>query len=207
MSPHAPLRLGTLLTTVLAAVTLSGCGSTDASGPSVASLPPLPAAGPAASGSELEAPTDADAAFALFGSCLEGQGVQAPDLGVLAGGIAVDGDGADPVELSEAELEDWEAAASACEGHLANVQDGFELDADQQARMADTEAAFTDCMIDQGVDPEVLAIPAEDAGVGSGTSQEPSLDDIDAETFEQAVTACSDVLAGVHDTAEDGSPR
>lgn len=201
MSPHTTTRLGVAIGTCLAALTFGGCGSSAApEGEAVASLPRA-TSGLAPGDPDLEAPSDVDAAFALFESCLDSQGVEMPDLGGPSGGIAVHGDPGDTrTELSEDQLVEWEAAASTCEGHLANVQDVFDLDAEQQAKMMDSEAAFTECMIEQGVDPEIFAVPADGAEAGSDTSFE----DVDPETFDRAISACSDTLAGV-DTTADGS--
>lgn len=164
---------------------------------------------------ELEAPENPEDAFALFNECMEEHG--------LGGAITVIGgvggeSGTVQIEDVEAEqldpqaggsIEDFDpemfdAANEACEGHLANLDGGFDLTPEQEAAFEDAQLEFADCMAEQGIE-----MPEFDSATGGivvtevieGAEIDPqsgglSPEDLgfDFEAFEEAASACDSVF-------------
>jgi hypothetical protein len=171
------------------------------------------------SGDDLEAPDDPEDAFALFNECMEDQG--------LPGAIAVsvgDSGNSSGINVSEVadsfdeidpqaggSFEDFDADAfneanEACEGHLANIDGGFDLTPEQQTAMEDAQLEFSDCMAEQGVEvPEfdgdsggivIGAVIETDSSGADPQSGDISHDDLDFdfEAFNEAAEACQHVF-------------
>lgn len=170
------------------------------------------------SSSDLEAPENPEDAFELFDQCLEEAGFGGAfsvDAGGSApsGSISISSDESDLV-LGEADpqqggtsfedfdIEEFTAANEACNGHLASIDQGFDMSPEQQAQFEDAQLEFSACMKDLG-----LEIPEFDGGAGGGIviieSTEvgsdpqtglPSIDDFDFEAFNEAAQECNHVF-------------
>jgi hypothetical protein len=165
-----------------------------------------------------EAPDDLELALALYDECMAEFGF-AFETSVAGEG---DGDGL-AVEEQTLELDDPQAqgfdspedfddsfneANSTCEKHLVNVDSGFDLDPEQQARFEDAQLEWASCMREQGID-----IPEIDAGGGGAiTIEDDSLesdpqsggelgaaDDFDFDAFDEANEACESAFDGLED--------
>ena len=162
---------------------------------------------------DVEAPEDPEDAFALFDECMAEAGIEVETVGAVGDGrVEVDSGspGEPPGEVDpqagggsfeDFGLEEFEAANEACEGHLANIDGGFDLSPEQEAAMEDAQLEWTKCMSDQGVEVPEL----DDAGSGSIVVEgavevdpqtgEPSFEDsdFDFEGFEEAAQSCQSV--------------
>ena len=134
----------------------------------------------------LEAPTDMEEAFALFNTCLEEQGVSFPEVPI--GGNAVEAEENEETALDDANFEALEKASALCEGHLANVDDQFEISPEQEAAFADAELAFRDCVVEEGYDPAALGMDAD------GEVTDETLDNMDLELLDEVMEACGSVF-------------
>ena len=167
-----------------------------------------------------DAPNDPELAYALYDDCMADQGF---DFQTAIGGE--DGDGLS-VEDQTLELDDPQAQAfdsaedfgaafdeanKACEKHLANIDDGFDLDPEQQALMEDAQLAWTECMREQGIDiPDmdaggaggvtVIEVDPEDGDPQSGGAL--GSDDFDFEAFEEANKACESAFDALNESLE-----
>lgn len=206
----------------LGAVACAGDGSTEtASTDGVATLE-TESGSPAAvdetqadaSANTAEAPDDPELAFGLYDECMADAGF---DFGATFfsdgdsedGGIIVDDvtlDDSDPQTQNfadpEAFDEEFTAADEECQKHLANIDNQFDLDPEQQAQFEDAEIAWAECMRDKGI-----AIPDVDTG-GDGIAiqigpeidpddpQSSELDDADFDfaAFEDAAKECESVF-------------
>lgn len=229
----------TLIRTLVAVTALSlgtaacsgddGATETTGSGTGIATLEddgPQPSDGERSSdstgadGTDAEAPDDPELAYALYDECMAEYGF---DFSTSFGG---DGeDGAIDIQESEIELDDPQAqqldvedfdevfdeANAACEQHLANIDDGFDLDPEQQALLEDAQLEWAACMRDAGFD-----IPDMDSdGVGisiqvgpvDGDPQSGGIDgnDFDFEAFEEAAAGCDSAFDALGETLGDES--
>jgi hypothetical protein len=163
--------------------------------------------------SVLEAPENPEDAFGLFNQCMNHAGVgfggvivSGPD--GADGGISISPDGELPkgddpqrVEVSpeDFDLDAFSEANEICRGHLANIDQGFDLSPDQQARMDDAQLEFNKCMEDQGVE-----MPDFSGGgivtFGSGPVEadpqtgQPSIDNLEFEEFNEAMETCQHIF-------------
>ena len=193
----------------------AGVASLDDSAPSATAEAQTTAADTA-----VEAPENPEDAFALFNQCMTdagfgfGEAISINGSGdALGGAIAVDIGGTNPGEgqldpqeqvqsFEDFDFEEFEEANDSCEGHLTNIDSGFDMTPEQQAAFDDAQLDWTDCMREQGVE-----VPDFD-GAGSGTivieqtvegadpqSGVPSFDDSDFnfENFEAAADICQSV--------------
>lgn len=214
------------LLAALAAVALLGaaCGAgDDEAGPAVADLP-------AAGGdSAVDATDDGDSesdgpstemspeeAELAFEQCMDEQGV---DLGIGASeGEAIETDGDDgatqgAVALgSEEDFEKFESAMQACNSILDAAFGDFELSPEEEAAMKDAEAAFAQCMDEQGFpqsagDDDVQVDEAGDDSGGAVFSFDFD-EDQDPDAIEAAFEVCDQVFEdaglGVNGPAEGG---
>ncbi len=163
----------------------------------------------------LEAPDNPEDAFALFNECMEEHGI-AGGVTVFAGGDAETGAvEIEPMEIEEVDpqtaggsLEDFDAdmydeANKACEGHLANIDAGFDMTPEQQAAFDDAQLEFADCMAEHGIDvPEpassgggiVVSAATEEGDPQSGVGSPDDLD-FDFEAFDEAAKDCDSAFA------------
>lgn len=173
----------------------------------------------------VEAPDNPEDAFALFNECMTetgfgfGGGISISVSGggaapggvieVEPGGTVLGDDELDPQQqdgsFEDFDPEAFDKARETCEGHLANIDNGFDMTPEQQAAFEDAQLEWSECMRDQGVDvPEfdgsggpglsvgVIEGPADGADPQSGT---PSFDDFDFdfEAFGEAAEICQSV--------------
>ncbi|MCP4959016.1 MAG: hypothetical protein GY925_07060 [Actinomycetia bacterium] len=164
---------------------------------------------------ELEAPENPEDAFELFNQCMADAGVDGLAITVseASGGaieIPADDGGAtgevDPQQsqgsLEDFDIEEFEAANEACEGHLANIDQGFDVSPEEQARLEDTQLEWASCMQEQGVDVPDFDVTGSSVGItihGDAIESDPqtgqaSLDDLDFEAFREAAKACSHIF-------------
>lgn len=173
-------------------------------------------AGPVDGG--LEAPENPEDAFALFNQCMSEAGFNfesAVSVGVgSSGSIDVEPGGVmatdevDPQQRSgsidDFDPEAFDRANKACEGHLANIDGGFDLTPEQQAALDDAQLEWSTCMSDLGVDVPVLQGSTSGAGAivieGSAESADPQSGDasfedfdFDFEAFDEAAQTCQSV--------------
>ena len=173
--------------------------------------------------SAVEAPENPEDAFALYDECLQDAGfgggfvVGADD--ATSGAISVEefdlGDAVevDPqnVGIEDLDFEEFDEAMRACEGHLANVDGGFDLSPEEQAAFDDAQLEWADCMEEQGVElPDIdtnggFAIQVEVDGdaIDPATGQ-PDFEaaDFDFETFEAAASQCDQVFEELNSQIE-----
>lgn len=164
----------------------------------------------------VEAPENPEDAFELFNQCMTDAGFDfgaaiAVGPGDEAGGVisvSPDGELPDDVDpqngsgsLADFDIEEFETANEACEGHLANIDQGFDLSPEEQARMEDAQLEFSKCMEDQGFEmPDFSAggsgIIVSEVEVGDVDPQsgQPSIDDLDFDEFNEAAQACDHVF-------------
>lgn len=216
-----PRRATALLIGPLMLMATACSGSTDepSAGNGVASLnegaagAPTPADESAVD--DVEAPEDPEDAFALFDACMEEHGfggvvtvVAGGESG--SGGIPIGEAGVQEIDPQDAggsiddfDKEAFDEANTACEGHLANLDDGFDLTPEQEAAMEDAQLAFANCMAEQGVEmPEVASSGGYATSVEAGASEfdpqsgELSPDDLDfdLEAFNEASETCDAVF-------------
>lgn len=166
----------------------------------------------------LEAPENPEDAFALFGQCMTDAGFDFGDTAGASGLIqiapnaAVSGDDdANPQDQSgsfeDFDPEAFDEANEACEGHLANVDSGFDMTPEQQAAFEDAQLEMSECMEEQGFAiPELASagdggtILIEDAAeVDNPQSGSSSVNDLDFdfEGFEEAAEMCQSVFDGL----------
>ena len=166
-------------------------------------------------------PTDAEDAFALFNQCMADHGIEG-GISVSVGGDASSGavqiDEMEPGEIDpqagsgsidDFDMEDLDAANKACEGHLANIDAGFDLTPEQQAAFDDAQLEFNDCMAEHGVEVPDLGSGSGGIVVGRAVASEDgdpqagglNLDDqdFDFEAFDKAAKACDFVFEQVED--------
>lgn len=146
-----------------------------------------------------EAPADPEQAYALFNDCMADYGFefQTPTEG--DDGLDIDdntsNDEDDP-QASDGDFDqgDFESANKDCEKHLANVDNGFDLDPEQKAELEDAQVKWNNCMKEQGVDMSTN---------DDGTVQTLG-DDVDMEAFDAASKACEHHFDGLG-SDDDGS--
>lgn len=148
--------------------------------------------------------------MADYESCLEDEGIPPALFAFEEGGVDVD----DPQAEADAEaameaLEDidpalLEEAAEACAPLLENVAGIPDLTPEQEALMEDANAAFQECMTEQGIDPSFFEFPGDGAELEAGQpqSEDPqaggfNAEDFDEEAFNAAAEACEDTFAEV----------
>ncbi len=217
-----PRRAIALLVGPLLLIATACGGSTDgepSAGDGVASLnegaagAPTPADESAPDG--VEAPDNPEDALALFNECMEEHGFGGVVTVIAGGGPGSGGLPIGDTEVQEidpqAELGSFEdfdkdafdEANTACEGHLANLDGGFDMTPEQEAAMEDAQLEFADCMADLGIEmPEVVssggfAITDEvEASEVDPQPGGPAPDDLgfDLEAFEEAASACDSVF-------------
>lgn len=205
---------------------VGACGSGDeGAGGGVASLTddgtgPSAGADAAPDDTGLEAPENPEDAFALFGECMTDAGFdfgEAISVGggdgsggaitVEPGGTVLGNDEIDPQQqggsLEEFDLDAFDEANEACEGHLANIDGGFDLSPEQEAAFEDAQLEWSRCMEEQGIEvPEVdgsggagvviVEGPVGDADPQGGSASFEDLE-FDFEGFEEAAELCQSV--------------
>lgn len=165
-----------------------------------------------------EAPDDPELAYARYDDCMADLGfdfstaIVGEDGGLSVDDQALDVD--DPQAQSFDSDDDFGAAFdeanAACEKHLANIDDDFDLDPEQQALMNDAQLQWAACMRAQGIDlPDmdasaggvtVIEINPEDGDPQSGG--ELGGDDFDFEAFEKADQECASAFDALNESLE-----
>jgi len=197
-------------TIAVLSLTATACGGSQASEPSseVASIgddgsttDSTPDGTADGSGGDVDAPSDPAEAGALFDACMEDQGIEqaAPTGDGLDVADNAVGDEVDPQSGASFSDEELDAAVEKCEFHLANVDDQLEMSPEQEAALADAEAAFNACMSDLGID---LGDTGDDGGISVEMEAADPQDDANAEKFE-AFQEASNQCAGVFDDIFD----
>lgn len=142
--------------------------------------------GGGARGSDEE--VDPEIAMAEYEQCMEEQGVSM-SLAVEGGDgasietLETDADANDDsLELSGEglDLEEFEAAAEACDPILEDAFGSFEMTPEQEAEMADQMLELEKCLADEGFDIDM----------SGGNSFQIGGDDMDFEAFEEAMQTC-----------------
>ncbi len=166
----------------------------------------------------LEAPENPEDAFALFNECMTKAGFDfgsAVSVGVGSSGSidvepgeAIVPDGVDPQQnsgsLEDFDPEAFDRANETCEGHLANIDSGFDLTPEQQAAIDDAQLEWSACMSDQGVEvPELQSSNGGSGAIvidGSAEAADPQSGeasfedfDFDFEAFDEAAQICQSV--------------
>jgi hypothetical protein len=208
------LRHGILLgiSALAIAVPLAGCGAagdgTSAADPSVDSG---------------DAPTDRNEAFVLYDGCMADHGFptnssgqeSSDGLSVRSGSAGGDAGpqmaGPGGIEIDPAEQEAFTAANQECQGHLANVVGGEELDPEKQAVMEDASLKVEQCMRDKGFDVQLGSGSGGDGGLSVNESgDDPSaagreVDDADRAAADAAMEECSKIFDD-YPELEGGAP-
>ncbi|MEM9610599.1 MAG: hypothetical protein AAGA99_24520 [Actinomycetota bacterium] len=185
---------------VLGACGTGGSGDEEASAATIASLPgedgdTADGDGDGGSGGDADPPTDEEieAAQIEFERCMADAGI---DLSGPSDSASIEGGDDDEVqsfELGEGEsFEDLEAAMEQCDSILEDTFGSFEPSPEEQAELADAEAAFANCMTDAGFE-----ISNEDGAIAIGSDGE------DDEAVEAALDDCSEQAFGQFDDAEE----
>lgn len=214
--PKAPSGLGPRLLAAVAALSLAmtACQTTDSTetGAGVPDLPTEETAstgdGGAAESGEADRgnddpPTDAeieeaqlafdqcmaDAGFDLDAGSADGESIEDSD-GPAAATFEVDGD---PGE--------FDAALDECGEELEGVFGSYEPSPEEQAEMADQQAAFANCLADSGIE-------VDDAGDGGFVIGSESGSEADFEEQEKAMNDCAEKAFGeslIGSTESDGT--
>jgi len=137
---------------------------------------------------ETDEEVDPEIAMAEYEQCMEEQGVSM-SLAVEGGDgasietLETDADANDDsLELSGEglDLEEFEAAAEACDPILEDAFGSFEMTPEQEAEMADQMLELEKCLADEGFDIDM----------SGGNSFQIGGDDMDFEAFEEAMQTC-----------------
>ncbi|MEM8923981.1 MAG: hypothetical protein AAGD35_10810 [Actinomycetota bacterium] len=191
------------LLAALAAVALlaAACGSGDDEGaPTVADIPAADGDSAAGStdgsgddGGESLSPEEAQLAFE---QCMEKQGV---DISLSGGGDGESLDGDDDDGRSSAgevgeDFDKFEAAMDECNSLLGNAFDDFDRSPEEEAAMKDAEAAFAQCMEEQGFpqssgDDDDTVDDDDGAGFSFQIDENADQDEVDA-----AFRACESIF-------------
>jgi hypothetical protein len=166
-------------------------------------------------GGDAAAPENPEDAFALFDECMSEAGFNfATSLGG-GGGLSVQSSrvGSDPhepdpqggsISIDDFDVEAFEAANSDCQGHLANVDAGFDLTPEQEVAFDDAQLEWSECMREQGVDVPDFSGATSGAIVVEGSAEltddpqaagDAFFDEI-GEEFEAAAEICQAVFEG-----------
>lgn len=139
--------------------------------------------------SELEAPTDRNAAFVLYDRCMATRGFPTDAAGAADGpSVAVSRSGPDGgsagegpttrtvgpggIEIAPEDVDRFRAADEACHGHLDNIADGDDFTPEQQAAMEDAILRVEQCMHDKGFEVHLSAGSGTDSGLTVNESEE-----------------------------------
>lgn len=163
----------------------------------------------------VEAPENPEDAFALFGQCMTDAGFDFGDTAGATGLIQIAPNAADSGDdvvnpqdqggsFEDFDAEAFDEANKVCEGHLANVDSGFDMTPEQQAAFDDAQLEMSKCMEEQGFAiPDLVSggdggtILIEDVpGVDDPQSGSSSTDDLDFdfEGFQEASEMCQSVF-------------
>ncbi len=204
-----PLAIAALLAIGLVA---AACGSATAEqAPSVAALPAdSEESASAADGAddagdgerapvnpEDVSPEEAEAAQLKFDQCMTDNGVDQDELfgdieGEGGGAVVLDSTG----EGFDAQFEAYEAALEECEPILEGVFGDFTLSPEQEAEMADAEAAFNQCAADAGFE----------IGEGSADGGFQIDADVDIDELREVLDECAKVYENL-DSIQFGGPE
>lgn len=198
---------------------LGACGTSDgdADGDSggVASLPSQAPEASVSPDRPVASSTSADPeeAFVEFQTCMEDEGVppEVFEFELDGAGVGVDdpdgSNGQTPSDpLADVDPELLDQAQQACAPILEDAVGEFEYSPEQEAALEDAGLAFQECMIEQGIDPSLVAGFSDPGGVdveGDGRDVDPQAEGFDAENFdEEQFTKAAEACQGVFEEVE-----